>query len=358
MNKRRISRVIENMRTENLSQIIVSAPESVYYLTGTFVSPGERMLALLLKDDGSITLFANRLFALTGNTSVPLVEFDDTDDPIALLAPSILPGKIGVDKFWPSQFTLRLMAARADVQPVLGSRPVDLARMMKDEEELCLMRTASRMNDEITRRTIEGLREGMTELEACQLYLDNAKAVGADGPSFEPLVCFGPNCAEPHHASDNTRLKPGDSVIIDVGALHKRYASDMTRTVFWKSASDEQKKVHELVTRANAAGRAAVRPGVPMSEFDKAARSVIEEAGYGEYFIHRTGHGIGLDVHEPPDNSAANQTIAQPGMTFSVETGVYLPGKFGVRVEDLVAVTETGCETLNALDHDFRILGN
>ena len=147
MNKRRISRVIENMRAENLSQIIVSAPESVYYLTGTFVSPGERMLALLLKDDGSITLFANRLFALTGNTSVPLVEFDDTDDPIALLAPSILPGKIGVDKFWPSQFTLRLMAARADVQPVLGSRPVDLARMMKDEEELCLMRTASRMND-------------------------------------------------------------------------------------------------------------------------------------------------------------------------------------------------------------------
>ena len=147
-------------------------------------------------------------------------------------------------------------------------------------------------------------------------------------------------------------------MIIDVGALHKRYASDMTRTVFWKSASDEQKKVHELVTRANAAGRAAVRPGVPMSEFDKAARSVIEEAGYGEYFIHRTGHGIGLDVHEPPDNSATNQTIAQPGMTFSVEPGVYLPGKFGVRVEDLVAVTETGCETLNALDHDFRILGN
>ena len=101
MNKRRISRVIENMRAENLSQIIVSAPESVYYLTGTFVSPGERMLALLLKDDGSITLFANRLFALTGNTTVPLVEFDDTDDPIALLAPSILPGKIGIDKFWP-----------------------------------------------------------------------------------------------------------------------------------------------------------------------------------------------------------------------------------------------------------------
>ena len=350
MNKQRISRVIENMRAENLSQIIVSAPESVYYLTGTFVAPGERMLALLLKDDGSIILFANRLFALTGKTSVPLIEFDDTDDPIALLAPEILPGTIGIDKFWPSQFTIRLMTARPDARPVLGSRPVDLARMMKDEEELALMRTASRMNDEITRRTIEGLREGMTELEACQLYLDNAKAVGADGPSFEPLVCFGPNCAEPHHSSDNTRLKPGDSVIIDVGALHKRYASDMTRTVFWKTASDEQKKVHELVTRANAAGRAAVRPGVPMCEFDRAARSVIEEAGYGEYFIHRTGHGIGLEVHEPPDVSAVCERVLEPGMIFSIEPGIYLSGKFGVRIEDLVTVTEDGCEVLNRLE--------
>ncbi len=357
MNKSRIERVIANMRAENLSQIIVSAPESVYYLTGTLVAPGERMLALLLRTDGTITLFANRLFALTGTTSVPLVEFDDTEDPIEMLQKQVLPGAIGIDKFWPSQFTIRLMNARKDIQPVLGSAPVDLARMMKDDEELALMRKASKLNDEITRRTIEGLYEGMTELEACQLYLNNAKELGADGPSFEPLICFGPNCAEPHHVSDNTRLKIGDSVIVDVGALYRHYASDMTRTVFWKSATDEQKKVHEIVTRANAAGRAAVRPGVPMCEFDKAARSVIEEAGYGKYFIHRTGHGIGLNVHEPPDNSSTNQTIAQPGMTFSVEPGIYLPGQFGVRVEDLVAVTQDGCETLNALTHEMKIIG-
>ncbi len=354
----RIQRVIQNMRADGLRQIIVSAPESVYYLTGVYISPGERMFALLLNEDGSCALFANRLFALTGNACVPLVEFDDTDDPIALLAPEILPGNLGIDKFWPSQFTIRLMRARADVKPVLGSAPVDLSRMMKDEQELAYMRTASKMNDEITRRTIEGLREGMTELEACRMYLENAKQVGADGPSFDPLVCFGANCAEPHHSSDNTRLKPGDSVILDVGALYRRYASDMTRTVFWKYAGEEQKKVHEIVTRANAAGRAAVRPGVPMSEFDFAARSVIEEAGYGKYFIHRTGHGIGLNVHEPPDNSAASATIAQPGMTFSVEPGVYLPGKFGVRVEDLVAVTADGCETLNALTHELKIIGD
>ena len=183
MNESRIQRVIAHMREEGLKQIIVSAPQSVYYLTGTFVSPGERMLALLVRDDGTVTLFANRLFALNGNTAVPLVEFDDTEDPIEMLQKQVKAGKIGIDKFWPSQFTIRLMNARSDIQPVLGSRPVDLARMMKDEEELNLMRKASRLNDEVTQKTIENLQEGMTELEACELYLKFAKQLGADGPS-------------------------------------------------------------------------------------------------------------------------------------------------------------------------------
>ena len=130
----------------------------------------------------------------------------------------------------------------------------------------------------------------------------------------------------------------------------------MTRTVFYKSVSEEQKKVYEIVKAANEAGRAAVRPGVPMCEFDRAARKVIEDAGYGPYFIHRTGHGIGIEVHEHPDNSSACQVIAKPGMCFSVEPGVYLPGKFGVRIEDLVVVTENGCETLNHFTHDLIVI--
>ena len=145
-------------------------------------------------------------------------------------------------------------------------------------------------------------------------------------------------------------------MIIDVGLAHNRYASDMTRTVFYKSVTEEQKKVYELVKAANEAGRKAVRPGVPMCEFDRAARKVIEDGGYGEYFIHRTGHGIGIEVHEHPDNSSACQVIAKPGMCFSVEPGIYLPGKFGVRIEDLVIVTEDGCETLNHFSHDLMII--
>ncbi len=145
-------------------------------------------------------------------------------------------------------------------------------------------------------------------------------------------------------------------MILDVGLNLDHALSDMTRTVFFGSATDEQKAVYEIVREANAAGKAKVAPGVPLSEIDRAARSVIERAGYGEHFLHRTGHGLGLEVHEPPDVSAASPYVAQPGMVFSVEPGVYLPGKFGVRVEDLVLVTGDGCECLNELDRDFLVV--
>lgn len=346
MNTQRISRVIENMRACGLRQIIVSAPASVYYLSGAWCEPFERMLALLVKDDGTLKLYGNKLFALRGVTDLPLAEYEDTDDCVAVLAPDVLPGPIGIDKTWPSHFTIRLMQKRPDVIPVLGSQPIDDARLIKDAEELALMRTSSRMNVEVCTRIGEALREGVTEKEIQSLYNQIALELGSEGPSFTPLICFGPNGAEPHHDSDGTRLKAGDTVIMDVGLLWKHYCSDMTRTVHFGEVTDEQKRVRDIVTAANRAGIAACRPGAVMKDIDRAARRVIEDAGYGQYFTHRTGHGIGLDEHEFPDCSAVSEVVARPGMIFSIEPGIYLPGKFGVRVEDLVAITEDGCEVL------------
>lgn len=346
MNTQRINKVIQNMSSLGLRQIVVSNPASVFYLTGVWCEPFERMLALVVKDDGTMTLYENRLFSLSGQTDVPLIEYDDTDDCVALLAEGVWPGTIGIDKTWPSHFTIRLMEARGDVRPVLGSQPVDDARLIKDAEELDLMRASSRMNVEVCRRIGEALREGCTEKEIQALYNQIALELGASGPAFTPLICFGPNGAEPHHDSDGTRLKPGDTVIMDVGLVWKRYCSDMTRTAHFGEVTDEQKKVRDLVAAANRAGIAACRPGVKLKEIDRAARRVIEDAGYGPFFNHRTGHGIGLNEHEFPDVSAVSEVVARPGMVFSVEPGVYLPGKFGVRVEDLVAITEDGCEVL------------
>lgn len=346
MNNQRIEKVTQNMRACGLRQILVTSTANVFYLTGVWCEPFERMLALHVRDDGQMTLYANQLFALRGQTDVKLVEYDDTDDCIAALAPGMLPGALGIDNTWPTHFTLRLMAARPDVRPALGSRPLEEARLIKDEAELALMRTSSKMNVQVCDYIEAALEEGCTEKAIQSLYNQRALELGASGPSFTPLICFGPNGAEPHHDSDGTKLKQGDTVIMDVGLIWKRYCSDMTRTAHFGAVTDEQKRVRDIVTAANRAGIAACRPGVLLKDVDRAARKVIEDAGYGAYFTHRTGHGIGLNEHEFPDCSAVSEAVARPGMIFSVEPGIYLPGKFGVRVEDLVAITEDGCEVL------------
>ena len=228
--------------------------------------------------------------------------------------------------------------------------------MCKDSEEIAAMRESSHLNDKVLAALMQTVKEGETEAQLGRRYAEIARSMGAAGYSFAPLICFGAHCAEPHHESDETPLKKGDSIIFDVGLDLNKAMSDMTRTVFFGEPTEEMKKVYELVRRANLAGKAAVKPGIKLCEIDRAARSVIEEAGYGEYFIHRTGHNIGIGVHEPPDVSATSQAVAKPGMIFSIEPGIYLPGKFGVRIEDLVVVTEDGCEVLNHYPHELRVL--
>lgn len=359
LKKGRIARVAEGMEKTGLDQIIVTSPASIYYLTEVWAEPGYRMEALLIDRSGACTLYANRIFALAGTTGdLPLIEFDDVDDCVGILADGLKPGTLGVDKLWAAHFVLELMTRRGDVRMVNGSAPVDEARMFKDAEEIARMTACSRLNDKIVGMMPGELREGITELQLGQRYIDLARENGAVGASFTPLICFGGNGSEPHHDSDNTPLRRGDAVIIDVGLkMPDRSVSDMTRTVFFGRPTDEQKRVYDLVKAANAAGRAAARPGIPLCEIDRAARSVIEEAGYGRYFTHRTGHNIGLQVHEPPDVSAASRTVARPGMMFSIEPGIYLKERgFGVRIEDLVVVTEDGSLTLNQLPREMIVL--
>jgi Xaa-Pro dipeptidase len=215
------------------------------------------------------------------------------------------------------------------------------------------MRRSSRMNDEAVRRLIGTIREGDRESDLAGRYTAIGKELGARGYSFPPLICFGANGAEPHHDTDDTALREGDMIILDVGLNADGYMSDMTRTVVLGKATSEQREVYELVKAANEAGRKIAAPGVPLCEIDRAARAVIEKGGYGKYFIHRTGHGIGLEVHEGADVSASSKAVAKEGMIFSVEPGIYLPNKFGVRIEDLVLITADGSETLNALPRDL-----
>lgn len=354
LNKQRAARVCANMKKAGLRQIVISSTESVYYLTGIYIKPMERLLALYLTEDGRAMLFANEIFGLADTPDLPLISHKDGENAVKGLAKTVLPGTLGIDKFLYSKFLIALLQERRDVKPVQGSGPVDLARMCKDEAEREAMRHASRVNDkvmgEIQKQVKAGAVENTLAAEVNRLYRENG---GTAGPQ---LVCFGANGADPHHGGDGTVLKPGDSVTFDIFAPVGRYWCDMTRTVFFGSVTEKQREVYELVRRANEAAEAKARPGVLLSELDATARGIISEGGYGKYFTHRLGHGCGLECHEPPDVSAATDIPLEAGMVFSVEPGIYLPGEFGVRIEDLVLITETGCEVLNSFPKELTVL--
>ncbi len=355
--KNRLQAVCANMHELGLPQILVTDTSSVYYLTGEWVVPMERMLALLIKEDGTCLRFGNALFGLQPMDGTQLFVHTDADDPLRDLVKALSPGVLGIDKTWASRFLIPLMEKRPDVQIKLGSAPVDLARMCKDAEEIAALRRASQCNDAVMQASIQKIRGGMTETELSAVVEQEYLQHGAQRPPEGLITSFGENGADPHHSpADDVRLQHGDSIVMDIYTTMDRYWCDMTRTVFFGEVSDEQRRVYDLVRAANEAAEAMIRPGIPMSDIDAAARRVIEEGGYGPQFTHRLGHGLGIDCHEPPDNSASDHTLTKPGMVFSVEPGIYLPGNFGVRIEDLVLVTETGCEVLNHAPKDLLVV--
>lgn len=358
MDNHRIASVLDNLAAQGLSQLLVCDPRSIQYLTGAYVEPGERFLGLLLRaGESRPTLFLNELFTAPADIEADVVAFNDTDDPIALLAERCdAAAALGCDKNLPARFLIPMMERNIAAGFALASDAVDDARAIKDDEERALMRAASATNDAAMARFRELVHEGATEQEIAGKLEDIYRELGAQGHSFAPIVSFGANAADPHHEPDGTVLKEGDVVLFDVGCRQDEYCADMTRTFFFGEPDEEQRRVYEIVRQANEAGRAAVHPGARFCDIDGAARKVIEDAGYGPYFTHRLGHQIGLDVHEPGDVSSVNEACVQQGMCFSIEPGIYLPGRFGVRIEDLVIVTENGCEVLNAYPRELETL--
>ena len=359
MNLKRINKVIDEMNKRGIDHLIISDPSSIDYLIGYKNHPGERMYVLLLKSDGHHILFLNNLFYLDQQLDLDIVWYNDTDNCIDVLAQYLKDAHcIGVDKMWSAKFLLPLMQYGLDeVCFELGSICVDYVRMIKDEEEIELMKKASRINDQAIDQIIELIKGGqLSEEQASLKILEINSLLGCDGNSFSPIVAYGKNCADTHHSGDDTMLKEGDSIIIDMGGIYKGYCSDMTRTLFYKKASDEQIRVYELVKNANLAAEAMIRPGVKLSEIDKTARDFIKEGGFVAEFNHRLGHFIGRDVHEYGDVSSSFDMEVEEGMIFSIEPGVYIQGEFGVRVEDLVLVTKDGCEVLNSYSKDLTII--
>lgn len=358
MKQNRVEAVLSRMKERGLEQILVTDEPSIFYLTGTWVEAEERFLALYLNQNGNHRFFVNNMFSVPENVGVEVVRFSDTDPYLDMLGDSIEKDKpLGVDKDMRLRYFLPLLDMGCAIEYVNSSICLDETRAIKDQEEIQAMRRASAINDRSMEEFKKLLKEGVTEREVSNRMKEIYQSFGADDLSFPPSVCFGANAAVGHYRSGDVPLKRGDCVLLDVGCKKDRYCGDMTRTFFCGEVPDEEsRKVYELVLQANLAAEAMIRPGVPLCEIDAAARKVIEEGGYGAYFTHRLGHFIGLQVHDFGDVSSANHQTAKPGNIFSIEPGIYLPGKLGVRIEDLVLVTEDGCEILNSYSKELQIV--
>lgn len=335
------------------------------YLAGFEETPSERHLLLFVPADGEPAFVAPALYAeqLDEETWVADVRtYTDSEDPESLVADvaaekGLTGGELLVDPTMWARFTQSLRATLPDASWGLADDVLGPLRVHKDEAELDALRRAGEAADAAMDdvRALGADAVGMTERELADHVADRLAAHGGTGVSFEVIAGSGPNGAKPHHTHGDREIRAGDPVVCDFGTRVDGYPSDQTRTVVF--AGDPPggfEEVHDVVREAQQAAVDAVEPGVTAGEVDAAARSVIEDAGYGDEFVHRTGHGVGLEVHEEPYIVADSDRELEAGMVFSIEPGVYLPGEFGVRVEDLVAVTADGCERLNHSDRGWR----
>jgi Xaa-Pro dipeptidase len=231
-------------------------------------------------------------------------------------------------------------------------------RLRKDQQEVAAMRQAVKIAQAALEATLPLIKTGMTEKElSAELVVQLLKHGSEPELPFSPIVSGGPNSANPHASPSERRLQPGDLLVVDWGAGYDGYISDLTRTFAVGQVDPEFEKIHKIVQEANAAGRAAGKPGAPCAAVDKAARAVIDAAGYGQFFTHRTGHGIGMEGHEDPYMRGDNMQLLEPGMAYTVEPGIYLPGRNGVRIEDNMVITAAGVDCLSDMPRHLRIVG-
>ncbi|MBA3431513.1 MAG: aminopeptidase P family protein [Actinobacteria bacterium] len=349
--------LLEQMAQEGVDTVLLSVGADLPYLTGYEAIPLER-LSMLVVDATGCTLLVPELEApRVEPEEFEIVAWQETTNPLDVVAEMCPPnGSIAIgDQTW-SVFLIGLVERLANARFRSATPLLRPLRARKDAEEIRLLAAAAETVDRVSARLpslrFQGRRERVVAREITDMMIEE----GHDQGQFW-IVASGPNSASPHHEPNDRIIEAGDVVVVDFGGRQAGYCSDTTRTFAVGQPTAEQIRVHATVLEAQQQALAACRPGATAESIDDVARRVIAEAGFGEYFIHRTGHGIGLETHEHPYLVEGNDEILEPGMCFSIEPGIYLPGRFGVRIEDIVVMTESGGRPLNNSDRSLRVVG-
>lgn len=348
------------LRQRGLAALLLSPGSDLAYLSGYRIFGSERLTCLVLAADGAASMVVPDLESPRAQAAAPDLPrrtWGETDDPYALVASLVRgDGSVAVADQMSALFTLRLQAALTGRSFTLASAVTRELRMRKDSFERDALRAVSAAADRAYAKILTRQFAGRSEREIGAELAALLKAEGHDEVAFT-IVASGPNGASPHHEAGERRIAPGDTVVLDFGGTREWYCSDITRTVHVGTPDAQTMKVHDAVRRSQEAGYAAAKSGASAESVDAASRAVIDEAGYGKFFIHRTGHGIGLDGHEHPYLVTGNREPLEPGMAFSIEPGIYLPGRFGVRIEDVAMIGDDGAvEPLNRADHGLAMV--
>jgi Xaa-Pro dipeptidase len=368
MTQSRLDRLNASLQPSGLDAVILNPGPTLTHLTGLHFHLMERPVVLMFAKDQEPAIvlpelelqkvaslpYKLQVFAYSENPS-------EWNDAFRRAAQALgLDGKrVGVE---PRQLRLlefryvKASAPEADYPD--ASYVLSGLRLKKEQAEVEAMRRAVKIAQDALEATIPMIKVGMTEKElSSELVVQLLKHGSEPEMPFAPIISGGPNAANPHASPTERKLQAGDLLVVDWGATYEGYISDLTRTLAVGEVEEEYQKIHKIVQEANAAGRAAAKPGIPCASVDRAARDVIEKSGYGVYFTHRTGHGIGMEGHEEPYMRGDNMQLLEPGMAFTVEPGIYLPGRNGVRIEDNVVITETGVDVLSNMPREIRVVG-
>ena len=353
MNKR-VQAFLDKMQEKELDGIIINNLKNVYYLTGFWGSNG----TVFISRDRQILVTDARYIIAAKQEVTGFEIFAERDEltTIAKIAKDMGLSRIGFEDEISVSYYHRMQGAFEGLELVPQTQFVEALRMIKDEAEIETIRKACSVSDRAFHDVLEFIKPGKTEIEIANFLDFRMRELGAAGLSFDTILASGINSSKPHAHPMHKPVELGEAITMDFGCLYEHYVSDMTRTIYLGHVSDEQAEIYNTVLKANQALIDQAKDGLGFRDFDKIPRDIIVEAGYGEYFTHGIGHGIGLDIHEEPYFSQTSTEVIKSGMVLTDEPGIYIEGKYGVRIEDDILITETGCELLTLAPKELIII--
>ncbi|MGO4888707.1 M24 family metallopeptidase [Anaerobacillus sp. MEB173] len=362
---RRIHELSSWLKEQQHSFALITSTANVFYLSGFYCEPHERLLGTVVFPDGEAFLICPNMEVAqarsTGWQGV-VIGYSDSDDPWGLLQQEIQKRTIAFDQVAIEKEHLTYYRAELLQNSFPGAvfqsveTKLHTMRMLKDDSELSILREAAEYADFGVEIGINAIKKGKSELEILATIEFELKKKGINKMSFSTMVLSGEKSADPHGHPGLKELQSGDFVLFDLGVVINGYCSDITRTVIIDEAKEEQQRIYQTVLQAQEAALSVSKPNTRAGDIDKTARTIIEQAGYGAHFPHRIGHGLGIDVHEYPSMSENNDTLLQKGMVFTIEPGIYVPNVGGVRIEDDVLVTDNGHECLTNYPKEMQII--